>query len=293
MVRKLAVGRPASVEEGSAYRPPAATDRGSAAESRAGAAEGCPSERLLDRTLDAAAGGRGDRANHRSRLSPGARLADSAGAGLDASEAGPASGRAGSGGDRDLGPGALAGTKKNAIRDRAWIIFEDESGFSLTPSVRRTWAPRGKTPVLVHRQRNWTRISAAAFVCYRWDGRRARLYVHLRPGSYNEESLIDVLKDLRRHFRGEKVLLLWDGLSSHQSKLMRSYLEGQNSWLTAERLPAYAPDLNPAEGLWANLKARELANRCDLEIADTVGACTAGRSAKARPGACANPPALA
>lgn len=129
---------------------------------------------------------------------------------------------------------------------------------------------------MVHRQRNWTRVSAAAFVCYRWDGRRARLYVHLRPASYNEESLIEVLKDLRRHFPGQKVLMLWDGLSCHKSTLMRAYLESQASWLTVERLPAYAPDLNPAEGLWANLKGRELANRCDLEIADTISAAKTG-----------------
>ena len=148
--------------------------------------------------------------------------------------------------------------------------------------MRRTWAPRGKTPVLVHRHRNWTRISAAAFLCYRWDGCRARLYIQLRPGSYNEESLIEVLKDVRRHFRGHKVLLLWDGLTCHKSKLMRAYLESQSSWLTVERLPAYAPDLNPAEGLWANLKSRELANRCDLEIADTISVARLGISRIAR-----------
>jgi transposase len=142
--------------------------------------------------------------------------------------------------------------------------------------VRKTWAPRGKTPVLVHRQRSWLRISAAAFACYRWDGERARLYVSLRPGSYTEESLIDVLKDLHRHFRGGKVILIWDGLSGHRSKLMREHLDRQSSWLTAERLPAYAPDLNPVEGVWANLKGRELANRCDLEIAATVAAAKVG-----------------
>ena len=175
-----------------------------------------------------------------------------------------------------MGARTLAGAKKNARRDRAWIVFEDESGFSLTPCVRKTWAPRGKTPVLVHRQRSWTRISAAAFICYRWDGSRARLYVHLRPGSYNEESLIEVLKDLRRHFRGQKVILLWDGLSGHKSTLMRAHLAEQLSWLTVERLPAYAPDLNPVEGLWSNVKGRELANRCDLETADTVAAARTG-----------------
>ena len=177
-----------------------------------------------------------------------------------------------------MGQGTLAGTKKGAQRERAWIVFEDESGFSLTPSVRKTWAPRGKTPVLVHRHRNWQRISAAALLCYRWDGRRARLYVHLRPGTNNEESLIVVLKDLRRHFRGQKVLLIWDGLTCHRSLLMREHLERQGSWLSVERLPGYAPDLNPAEGLWANLKGTELTNRCDLEIADTVAAAKHGIS---------------
>jgi len=59
---------------------------------------------------------------------------------------------------------------------------------------------------------------------------------------------------------------------------MREHLERQRSWLTVDRLPGYAPDLNPAEGLWANLKGTELANRCDLEIADTVAAAEHGIS---------------
>jgi len=142
--------------------------------------------------------------------------------------------------------------------------------------VPRTWAPRGKTPVLVHRHRNWQRISAAGLLCYRWDGRRARLYFHLRPGSYNDESLVEVVKELKAHFRGQRVLLLWDGLTSHRSLLMRAYLEQQLSWLSVERLPGYAPELNPSEGLWANLKGRELANRCDLDIGDTVAAAKVG-----------------
>ena len=51
--------------------------------------------------------------------------------------------------------------------------------------------------------------------------------------------------------------------------------ESQAKWLGVERLPAYAPELNPVEGLWANLKGTELANRCDLEIAQTVSAAQA------------------
>lgn len=142
--------------------------------------------------------------------------------------------------------------------------------------MRKTWAPRGRTPVLVHRQRHWQRISAAAVVCYRWDGKRARLYFHLRPGTYNDEGLIQFLGELRKHFRGQRALLLWDGLNSHHSKAMLAYLDTQRHWLGVERLPGYAPELNPVEGVWANLKGQELANRCDLEIAESVAAAHAG-----------------
>jgi transposase len=54
--------------------------------------------------------------------------------------------------------------------------------------------------------------------------------------------------------------LLWDGLPSHRSRAMRAWLATQRSWLVVERLPAYAPELNPTEGLWSSLKAAELAN---------------------------------
>ncbi len=56
----------------------------------------------------------------------------------------------------------------------------DESGASLTPPVRRTWAPVGHTPVLRHRMRGRKRLSMAAVCCYRPDGSDARLAFHLR-----------------------------------------------------------------------------------------------------------------
>jgi hypothetical protein len=59
---------------------------------------------------------------------------------------------------------------------------------------------------------------------------------------------------------GEKATLLWDGLACHRSRAMRAFLATQRDWLVVERLPAYAPELNPAEGLWSNLKGNELAN---------------------------------
>lgn len=92
-------------------------------------------------------------------------------------------------------------------------MFEDESGISLLPPVRRTWAPKGRTPVLIHRF-NWKRLSMAAALAYAPDGRRTRLVFQFRPGAYNDQGLIAFLRQLRRHLRGDKVTLLWDGLPS-------------------------------------------------------------------------------
>jgi len=83
------------------------------------------------------------------------------------------------GGDHRLGQGELAPGKKNAISQRRWIIFQDESGFSLTPPIRRTWAPPGKTLVVTDKF-NWKRVSASAALCYRWDGKYSRVYLATR-----------------------------------------------------------------------------------------------------------------
>jgi transposase len=161
---------------------------------------------------------------------------------------------------------AVAAAKKNATRHRAWLVFEDESGISQQPVVRRTWAPRGETPILIHTGANWKRLSIAAALAFRWDGRRTRFYFQTRPGTYTDSALIAFLWALKRHFRGRRVLLIWDGLGAHKSRGMQAYLARQRAWLTVERLPAYAPDLNPVEPIWGNLKGRELANRCAANL---------------------------
>jgi hypothetical protein len=153
----------------------------------------------------------------------------------------------------------VAADQKRARAESAWIVFFDESGISLIPPVRRSWSPRGCTPILRHRVA-WKRASMAAALGYHPDGTKARLCFHLQPDSYDTDSLIGVLEQLAGFYAGQQVVLLWDGLSSHWSYKMRAHLNEQRHWLTVERLPAYAPELNPVEYLWANLKGTELAN---------------------------------
>jgi putative transposase len=119
-------------------------------------------------------------------------------------------------------------------------------------------------------------MSICTAIGYRWDGRRSRLYFQTRRGSYNAESLISFLRDLKHHMRGKKAILIWDGLPAHKSRIMKEYLASQSSWLTVERLPGYAPDLNPVETLWGNVKGQELANRCSADLDEVEAAVHSG-----------------
>lgn len=162
---------------------------------------------------------------------------------------------------------ALDAAKKNARRHRAWLVFEDESGVSQRPVVRRTWAPRGATPILRDTGGHWQRLSVAGALAFRWDGCHMRFFFQTQPGTYSDARLITFLRDLKRHFRRQRVILIWDNLGAHKSRRMNVYLARQRGWLTVERLPAYAPELNPLEQVWGNVKTRELANVCAPDLA--------------------------
>jgi hypothetical protein len=99
------------------------------------------------------------------------------------------------------------------------------------------------------------RISMAGLCCYRPDGSDVRLAFHLREGAYDTDQLIPIVQTLGRLLGGAApVTLVWDNLPAHHSIAMGAWLADQHAWLRVEYLPAYAPDLNPVEGLWANLK---------------------------------------
>jgi DDE superfamily endonuclease len=93
-----------------------------------------------------------------------------------------------------------------------------------------------------------------------------------------------VLGELRRFLGGQKATLRWDGLPAHRSNKMKAWIAGQRHWLVVERLPAYAPELNPVEGLWSNLKGKggELANLCSPNLAGVIGQARRASTGSAR-----------
>ena len=77
-------------------------------------------------------------------------------------------------------------------------------------------------------------------------------------GYFSADQVVAFLRDLLRHLRG-KVVVVWDGGSNHQGPVIREFLK-RNKRLRLERLPPYAPDLNPVEAVWSWLKWGRLAN---------------------------------
>jgi hypothetical protein len=110
----------------------------------------------------------------------------------------------------------------------------------------------------------------AAALCYGVGGGGAQLAFHVTAGNYDTDRLIEVLSELRQFLGGEKATLLWDGLPSHRSTAMRAWLNTQRHWLVVERLPAYAPELNPVESLWSSLKVVELANLATPTLGEVI-----------------------
>ena len=118
----------------------------------------------------------------------------------------------------------------------------------------KTWAPKGETPVLQY-SFNWQQLSLMAGVSF-W-----RLYFRFFHGAIKGPQIVEFLKALKDTIGG-KLLIIWDGLPAHRSRLVRNYVESLEGQIQLERLPAYAPEINPAEYVFGYAKQRELANLC-------------------------------
>jgi len=108
----------------------------------------------------------------------------------------------------------------------------------------------------------------AAALGFRWDGAKTRMLARTKPDSYDSLTLIGFLKQRKRFVGGQKVILIWDHLPAHRSLAMKEFLQTQREWLQIEWLPGYAPELNPTEQAWNNIKSREMANFCPDRLAE-------------------------
>jgi transposase len=163
-------------------------------------------------------------------------------------------------GDRALARRDVAGDQKGAEEQQQTILFVDESGFYPLPSVVRTYAPIGQTPLL---REWWTRDHLSAISAISPEG---KLYFHCQDDALNSEDVVAFLEHLLREVPG-RMVIIWDGSPIHRSHTIKEFLaNGAAQRIHLERLPAYAPELNPDEGLWQQLKGVELRNLCCFDL---------------------------
>jgi transposase len=130
----------------------------------------------------------------------------------------------------------------------------------LTPTLRRTWAPQGRTPVLPAWDRH-DRISAISSITVSPKNRSLNLYFNLLPDNTNVHGE-DVVAYLRKLWAqlGGPMTILWDGRRVHDpAAAVQTYL-ARHPDIRTERIPAYAPELNPDELVWAWTKYGRLGN---------------------------------
>jgi transposase len=159
-----------------------------------------------------------------------------------------------------VGGDNVACAQKKAIAEGRTILFIDESAFYLLPGVVRTWAPVGETPILRCKltRDHYSVISAITPA--------GEIYLTMQSKAFDSVAVIAFLEHLLCEIEGQ-LLIIWDGATIHRSKAIKAFLSAgaaQRIWL--ERLPAYAPDLNPDEGIWHYLKHVELKNVCCKDL---------------------------
>lgn len=161
----------------------------------------------------------------------------------------------------------MAAPKKKAARLGAHIVFADESGFLLIPNVVRSWAPQGHTPLHRHRQGRRDKIRVISGISLSPRRHQLNLYYLLFYDNIGQEEVGLFLRELLRHLCGPVIVLL-DNSATHKGEPIEQ-LRRRYGRLRIEHFPAYAPELNPDEGVWSQAK-RELANSCPRDVEELV-----------------------
>lgn len=135
----------------------------------------------------------------------------------------------------------------------AYLAFVDESGFMMTPTIRRTFAPRGSTPVNKIFDPHG-RVSVSGAIVINPKRTRIGLYYYMLADNVNFRgpSVVDFLKHLRSQVHGP-ITIVWDQIIIHSSDVVLEYLQTVPDIVT-EPFPPYAPELNPVDRAWFYLK---------------------------------------
>jgi hypothetical protein len=175
-------------------------------------------------------------------------------------DAGTARRRAGRGGHRRVAHRELGEGSRIAGATGAWVCSEDEAAHTRRPPKARTWARCGQTPVVAVSGKGSEWVSVAGLICLR-PATRGRLFYRVRVHrgrkgerrSLSEADYASLVTAAHNQLHAP-IVLVWDNLNTHVSAVMREFIDAHRQWLTVVRLPDYAPELNPVEGVWSHMK---------------------------------------
>ncbi|GGO40223.1 transposase [Deinococcus humi] len=140
------------------------------------------------------------------------------------------------------------------------MLFLDESGFSLKTTKVRTWGRCGQTPIIPTKLR-WEHLSVIGGITT--DG---RFLHHTHRGAVRAPQVVSFLQHVLRHVAGEVVVVL-DRAMIHRAKAVQAFVQ-LHKRLSLVYLPPYAPELNPIELIWADLKRNVMGNFCAMSLSE-------------------------
>jgi len=153
----------------------------------------------------------------------------------------------------------VAAPEKNAENAGAHLVLIDESGAHLTPLVRRSLAPRGRTPILKTPGRKRQKVSLIAALSMAPRRNRIGLYFRCFPDRHvTQAEAAQFLREVMKHLRGP-IHVIWDRGNTHKGDAIRR-LHRDYPRLTSHWFPSYAPELNPVEYVWNHAKFGRGAN---------------------------------
>jgi transposase len=151
---------------------------------------------------------------------------------------------------------------KRAYRQRAEILWAEESGLRSDHSAGRTWAPIGQTPVTRGTGKRFTATMIAAI------SNTGTLRFRVFEEKFTGPLFLDFLKRLVRDANARKIMLIIDGHPAHRARLVRDWVAANPELIELHFLPGYSPELNPAECLNQDVKTNALGRRRPLNVTE-------------------------